>query len=425
MTGKAVLTRANWYALLHEGLCYNAAVTRHRRPDSTESSNRPLNSRNILLFCAATFFFWAALYLYVPTLPVYSQSVGASLSMVGVIVAAYALPQLLLRIPIGVWFDALARRKPLLVGGIMAASLGALGLGLATGPWMLFGARIMTGIGAATWVIFTVYFTGYYAPPDAKRAISIINFVQGIALVVASYGGGLVAQAGGYSSTFWGAAAFGLLALVAVLLGREPAISGTKHLSWKDLRPIITYRPLIIVSLMGLLSQFANWAGLFGFVPVYGASIGASSNDLGIITTLCLASSAIAALFMPRAVRLWGTSWAILVGAVLLGGMVLLVPLVHSVSILKLVMLINGLGRGLLATLLMALSIQTVPPQQRATAMGIYQAIYAMGMLAGPLVSGFLADSLGLSAAFYLSTLCCLATAGIAFLPAVRHLELK
>jgi len=125
------------------------------------------NRKYIFFFCAATFFFWTALYLYVPILPVYAQALGSSLSMVGVIVASYAMPQLLLRIPVGLLFDAFTRRKLLLAGGIVMASAGALGLGLAPNPWFLFLARIITGIGAATWVIFTVYFTAYY-PPEGK-----------------------------------------------------------------------------------------------------------------------------------------------------------------------------------------------------------------------------------------------------------------
>ena len=51
-----------------------------------------------------------------------------------------------------------------------------------------------------------------------------------------------------------------------------------------------------------------------------------------------------------------------------------------------------------------------------------YQAAYAVGMLLGPLVSGFLADSQGLSAVFYLSAFLCLVLAGMAYLPILsRH----
>ena len=92
----------------------------------------PLRHRwPIILFCTATFFYWTAFYLYVPVLPVYAQSLGASLSLVGMIIASYALPQVFLRILIGVWFDMSVKRKPIVAAGIVMASVGAVGLGLA------------------------------------------------------------------------------------------------------------------------------------------------------------------------------------------------------------------------------------------------------------------------------------------------------
>jgi DHA1 family multidrug resistance protein-like MFS transporter len=394
-----------------------------RQSKSAELISTTIPLRWIIFFCAATFFYWAALYLYQPILSVYSQSIGASLSMVGVIVASYAIPQLLFRIPIGVWFGTSTRKKPLVALGIIMTSIGALGLGLAPNSWWVFGARMVTGIGAAAWVTFAVYFAAYYTTQaEIKRAISLISFVQGSALVLSAYCGGLIAQEFGYSYTFFGAAILGVVALVFLLFAGQPVIAKRNVGSWDSLKSSVTYLPLLIVSLMGVLTQFANWSGLFGFVPVYAVGIGATRADLGIINMLCLAASAVASLAVVRLTKLWGNSFTILLGSILLGGAIIVVPLIHDVSVLKTIMLLNGLGRGLLTTILMLLSIQGVVQQQRATSMGIYQAIYAIGMLMGPLISGFMADRLGLSAVFYLSTLCCLATAGIAYLPTIRHL---
>jgi MFS family permease len=394
---------------------------RKTEPQELTSTKPPL--KWIIFFLAVTFFYWAALYLYQPILSVYSKSIGASLSMVGIIVAAYAIPQLLFRIPIGVWFDSSSKKKPLIALGIIATSIGALGLALAPDPWWLFWARMMTGVGAAAWVTFAAYFTAYYTTQtEIKRAISLINFVQGSALVLSSYIGGLIAQKLGYSYTFYGAGILGVVALIFLMFAGQPVIEKRKAVSLYNLKTSVTYLPLLIVSLIGVLSQFANWSGLFGFVPVYAAGIGATSADLGIINMLCLAASAVASLAVVRMTKLWGNSFTILIGSVLLGGAIIVVPLIHDISLLKAVMLLNGVGRGILATILMSLSIQGVPQQQRATAMGVYQAIYAIGMLVGPLVSGFTADRLGLSAVFIMSTLCCVATAVIAFLPAIRRL---
>ena len=65
----------------------------------------------------------------------------------------------------------------------------------------------------------------------------------------------------------------------------------------------------------------------------------------------------------------------------------------------------------------MVLSIRGLPRQQQATAMGVYQAIYAIGMLTGPLASGFLGSGAGLSSVFYLAAFLVMLIAVLALLP--------
>ncbi|MBA7673139.1 sugar efflux transporter [subsurface metagenome] len=373
--------------------------------------------RSILLLCVAIFFYWTALYLYVPILPVYAQSLGASLSLVGIIIASYALPQLLLRIPMGVWFDAMGKRKPLVAIGIVLTSVGALGLGLAPNVWLLFLSRVITGLGGAAWAILAVYFTAYYPQDNIDRPIGIIIFVNEVALVVATFCGGVIADVWGFKYTFLGAALLGIISLSALLLTREPTRRQVKAVSWRSFTQVATQPILLIVSSMGILLHFTNFAGVFGFIPIYGAKIGASSTDLGIITTLVLSSSAVAALITVHMVERWGNTFTIILGAALMGLALLAVPFIHHIYILEAVQVVNGFGRGVLRTILMTLSIRGVAPQQQATAMGIYQAIYAVGMLLGPLVSGFLADNQGLASVFYLSASLCLVIAGMACLP--------
>jgi MFS family permease len=175
-----------------------------------------------------------------------------------------------------------------------------------------------------------------------------------------------------------------------------------------------------VASSLGILAQFANWAGLFGFIPVYATTIGASKTDLGIITMVSLASSAIASLAAAWLLRRFGNSATILIGSLLLGFSIVIVPFIHSVPLLQSSMVLNGLGRGLTATTFMTISVQAVEPQNRATAMGVYQASYAIGMVSGPLVSGFLADSIGLTSVFYVSAALCGLMAALAFLPILR-----
>lgn len=378
--------------------------------------------RSALFFCIANFLFWAGLYLYVPILPVHVQSSGASLYLVGTVVAAYAIPQVLLRIPIGIWSDSLGRHKPLVVIGIVVASLGALGLGLSTNPWMMFLSRMTTGIGAAAWVVFTIYFTSYYPPEDSGKAIGLISFVQGGAMVTAAAGGGAIADVLGSRPTFYIAALLGAFALFALLFSKERLSSKTESVSWRDFSSVATHPVLITVSIMGILFQFSIFAGLFGFVPVYAARIGASHTDLGLITTINLGCSSIGALVSVWLSDRLGYRTTIIWSALLIGGSLFAIPFILQIPALMALQISYGLGRGVLMTTLMALSIRDVPHEHRATAMGVFQAVYAIGTLAGPLVSGFIGDKLGLSSVFSLASSVSLLVAVLAFLPVFsRH----
>ena len=371
-------------------------------PDTLHHHDGRSMRRSRQLFCLATFFYWASLYLYVPILPVYAESVVGTLSMVGIVIASYAFPQLLLRIPIGLYFDSISRRKPLVALSLLMCVIGAIGLALAADGWSLVLARAATGVGASGWVAFTVFFTKYYAPAESSRAIGTINSVNQVALLVATGSGGVIAEAGGYTAPFYGAAALGLCGIVALVFVREPLASAGAVVRHRFTG--IASSPLLIASgVMAILLQFANFASVFGFVPVYGAYIGASSSQLGGITMLTLGGAAVAAYTSVRLAERIGYSKALIVGAGILGGSLLLVPLTRVPGELAMVQLVSGFGRGCLATLLMVLSIRSAPPGARATAMGVYQAIYAAGMIAGPMVSGVIAETTGLPTVFIVS----------------------
>jgi DHA1 family multidrug resistance protein-like MFS transporter len=375
------------------------------------------NLRSVLAFCAANFFWWISLYLYVPVLPVYIQSSGANLNIVGVVLAAYSIPQVILRIPIGLWADRLVRRKSLVLAGMMFAALGALGLGISTDPWLLFSARMVVGIGAATWVVFTTYFTAYYPERDSGKAIGLLNFVRGGSLIAATAGGGFLADVYGFRPTFFGAAVLGILALFAMFFAKERTADYERAVTRRSFSSVITSPLLITVSIMGIMSHFAIFAGVFGFIPVYAAELGASSSQLGLITMINLGFSTAAAL---GAVWVWermGYRYTIILGTIVSGVSLLAVPFIPSVPILMLIQICFGLGSGVLMTTLMALSIRNVPREHQATAMGIYQAVYAVGMLTGPLVSGFLGAELGLDSIFFAAASLSIVVMILAFLP--------
>jgi DHA1 family multidrug resistance protein-like MFS transporter len=67
------------------------------------------------------------------------------------------------------------------------------------------------------------------------------------------------------------------------------------------------------------------------------------------------------------------------------------------------------LAQGISYPVLMGLSIQYVADAERTTAMGLHQAVYAIGMFGGPWLSGWLADAVGIRLTFEVTAFICLA----------------
>jgi predicted MFS family arabinose efflux permease len=378
---------------------------------------KPPGRRSVLLIYFSAFFFWAAIYLYAPVLPVYAGSLGGSLTIIGVIGAAYAVPQLLFRIPIGIWSDSLGRRKPVVVLGIVMALLGALGLWISPGAAYLALARGLVGVGAATWVAFTVYAVSFYPPGSTDRAIGLLNVIFSGAITATTAVGGVIAEIWDEKTAFLVAAALAVVSLSLVLFAGEQRLPKKEGPVWTDFGRVARRPLLIVVSILAVLAFFTQFASVLGFVPVYAAQIGASNAELGILVMLSSGVSMLGAYVAAPLAKRLGNVFTVVLGALLMGLALVMVPFARSIPVLDGLQMLNGLGWGMTGTQLMALSLHDTAPEQRATAMGVFQATYAVGMLLGPLVSGLLADHFGLPVVFYFSAVVCLLVVGLAFLP--------
>jgi len=133
----------------------------------------PKRNKLIILYVLAVFFYWASLYLYVPTLSVYAQTKTDVLSMVGLVVSMYGLWQAIIRLPLGIAADWLGKRKIFIITGFALSAIGAWIMGTADGINGLISGRSITGLAAGTWVPLIVAFSCLFPPEEAVRATSI------------------------------------------------------------------------------------------------------------------------------------------------------------------------------------------------------------------------------------------------------------
>jgi MFS family permease len=352
-----------------------------------------------VLYVLVALLFWISLYIYLPTLPTYIESKSGSLAVVGVVLAQYGLWQAIIRFPVGIAADWLGRRKPFILVGIALAGLGAWVMGSAQGTSGLFAGRAITGLAAGTWVPLTVAFSTLFPPQQAIRASAILAFVASAGKVIGTSINGPLHKFGGYLLVFNGAVLLAALSLLIALPIREKG-HPPRRPSFGFIGRLISRRDVLMPSLLSALLHYADWAFTFGFIPILAESLGASSLTLSLLVSLHIALMTVMSLVTAAIAERVGARRLAGITFLLQSAGIGLAAVAPSLTLVFVAQFALGVAQGLGYSVLMGLSIRDVDDSERTTAMGLHQSVYALGMFAGPWLSGLLADALGLRPMF-------------------------
>ncbi|NMB25805.1 MAG: MFS transporter [Firmicutes bacterium] len=354
-----------------------------------------------LLFAVVAILYWFAIYIYVPILPTYVTYLGGTLKMVGLVVGSYGLVQMLIRIPLGIWSDRIGKRKVFVIVGVLLALGSSLLMALFPSVLAVLIGRSLAGVAAAAWVSFTVLFSSYFTSEEAQRATGLAVFYSIVGQLIATSMGGYVAEMYGWKAPFVLGAVVGLVGLLLSFGIKETQWVDGKPLDVSELMAVGRERDLLIVAGLAILTQFMTFATAFGFTPIHAEAIGATQGELGLLTFYSTLPVALAALLSSGdLVTRLGERQVVTWGFILGGLAAAVVPFTTTLQQLYITQALGGLGRGVVFPVLMGLSIKTVPEEKRATAMGFFQAIYALGMFGGPVLVGIIGDISGLTGGF-------------------------
>jgi MFS family permease len=262
--------------------------------------------------------------------------------------------------------------------------------------------RAITGLSAATWVPLVVIFSALFPLREAVKASALLNVVGSVGHIVATSATGWLNGRGGYSLAFYLAAGVAALAvIVAIPLKEARPAGGTKRsISAGSVGRLITRRDVLLPSLLSAVAQFANWACTFGFLPILAQGLGANDMTISLLVTMNLIFLALGNLAATVAAGRIGGRRLVYFGFVLLATGIAGTALAHSLQALLVSQALIGLGSGVGYPVLMGMSIEYVADDERATAMGLHQSVYAAGMFAGPWLGGILASAMGVRPMF-------------------------
>ena len=375
--------------------------------------------RKELPVLAAIFFFWFSMYTYPSFFSAYvSDRLLAPEVMTGLIVGAYGFAQMILPIPLGIVSDWTRRRKPFVVLGFCASLLACAGLMLteslaARGQVGTFThavallARGLSGVTAATWVSFSVLYSASYEADEIAPAVSRLMVPQYGSQIVAMLLGAQLAQRVHETAAFALAAVAALAGLVLMrcVPDRPPE---EERLTLKSFAAVLNDRGLKIGTLLGTLFRLVCWGTVLGFVPNWARDVaGFSVSQLGYLSVMYLLPNTVmarlsGACLAPR----FGFRKVLAAGFAIVGVACFLYPRATGLWALLAVQGVFGVGMGLILPLTLSAAIRDIPDRRRGAAMGVYQAVYGVGMFIGPVAAGWIISALptaveGMTVNFY------------------------
>lgn len=358
-----------------------------------------------IIFAAATILYWTTLYIYVPILSPYLHDRGLSMGWIGFILGSYGITQVITRFPLGVYSDAMTRRKPFLIIGMLAGLVSCL-LFLLPGTWGgPLAGRLMAGVCAAAWVPFTVLYASYYPANRTHQAMGTLSFLTVFGQLAGMSASGWLASSGGWNNAFLAGVGVAAVGTLIAFFVYEPQSKQSKKVPVAIDRTIVARvlrsRLLWLVSTLSVLAHGILFVTMFGFTPLQAVELGASEAQLTGIVIAFMVPHALVSLWSGRYLApRFGTRPTMIAGFLLAAACTAIIPFTQSLGVLALTQAINGFAQAMYFPLLLSLSIRSFAAAERATAMGLYQSVYALGMFLGPYVAGGLNSLGGLQAGF-------------------------
>jgi len=350
----------------------------------------------------------------VPILAFCAKQYGASGTTLGLILGSFSLMQFFFSPVWGRLSDRIGRR-PVIIGSLLGNAVGFLVFAFASNVAMLFAARIITGIAAASVPTAQAYIADSTDESSRAKGMAIIGLAFGLGLVLGPPIGGLLSSYGSdlhLTANLLPGVAAATLSVVSLLMaifalpeslhrdGRavEKRFSPVDRETWAI---FFRTRELRLAggSLALLMCTLASLAPILVLVgrdrySLVAKDVGYLLGLMGVVVVILQFTA------VHRLERKFGDVGAGMVGAVALLIALLLVPPTTTLGWLIVATCLMGVAQGLCNPTLSSYISKVAPRSHRGGILGLAHSLNALARVAGPPIAGFAYDAFRTSGAF-------------------------
>lgn len=357
------------------------------------------NSRNLYILSLALVVVTIGFGVVMPIIPFYMEDLGAGGTELGLLVASYAVMRLIFGPVWGSLSDRVGR-KPIMMIGVFGYGITMIGFGLATRIWMMFAARILSGIlSSATSPTTMAYIGDSTAEEDRSGGMGVLGAAAGIGTIFGPALGGLLADLG-LSAPFFFAAGMSLFSVVLIAAFLPESLDKSNRVdrsSPAQLMDIKAWWHALSSPIGPLLVQaFIVMAGLTFFFGIFGLyaleRFDYGTREVGVVfSVLGLMMALGQGLLVGPLTKRWGDIIIMKIGFLLSGAGLLAMMLADRFWLLLVSTAFFSLANALVSPAVSALTSKRTRIEQGVT-MGLNNAFGSLGRIFGPPLGGVVFD---------------------------------
>jgi len=362
-----------------------------------------MNNKRLFSIILVVFIDLLGFSLILPLLPYYAETFKANQTVTGILIASYAVMQLIGAPILGRLSDRFGRR-PVLLLSVFGTFLGFLLLGFANALWMLFASRILDGLTGGNLSVAQAYISDVTDEKSRSKGLGMIGAAFGLGFIIGPVTGGLLSQ-WGYAVPAFAAAAISFINLILIYAWLPESLTEEKRSQMTEKRPAVTFNALLVAFQRPFTGSILITRFFFGlafaiFQTIFSlyalAKFNLTARDTGFVLTYVGVLSVIVQGFLVgRLTSRFREDILITASVVLMGISLLGWALAPSLVWLYIIMTPTALSGGLLNTLLSSTLTKAVAPQEIGGILGLSAAVESSTRIIAPLLGGVLLQQVG------------------------------
>lgn len=322
--------------------------------------------------------------------PVHAEELGATYMQLGLIGAYHAVGYTIMSLVTGLLMDRFEKIRLYLVFQML--NVVAVGLlAFAGNIEQVLSVRLLIGFTSGTfWVSSSAIAAAMSEPHELTQNISLYNFSWIAGFAIGPFIGGFIGDTLGFSTLFLIMSGTILLGVGVIAGMMMPKIQlhgrmGGLKIDYKAVRNVV---PAYLC-----LFPYTLSSGIyFSILPGYLKEFGITASIIGLLLTISNVAKGMGFFGVRRLVE-WGTKKAIRLVSVMLSLSLALIAYSYDEYIIAIPLVIYGVANGFLEPILLNWIAQNSTAESRSFTMSIYETVFGLGMMIGPVAAGYVTNS--------------------------------